>query len=78
MIKPRQIGAAAKENMLAVVDHLARAGMKIRRGAPTQVATPFQNSHPKTCIGKRARCRETGDPAADYGNCILGAFRGFR
>jgi hypothetical protein len=42
LIEVKQVGAASKQYVLAVIDDLARAGVLIRRGAPAEIRATFE------------------------------------
>src|SRR4051794_33736204 len=70
-----EIGAAAEENVLAVVDDLAGAGMFIGGGASAEIGTLFEQRDAESGVGERAASGESGESAADNGDCCgtLGA-----
>ena len=65
-VKPNQIRAAAKQHMLAVVDHLIHARMQIRTRPPAQVAAPLHQLHAQPGLGQRARRAHAGHAAANH------------
>ena len=67
-IEIEQVGAAAEQHMLAIVDNFAGAGMLIRRGAAAEIRAAFKQSHAKTSFGQGASSGEAGQPASGYGD----------
>lgn len=65
LIEMDEIGAAAEQDVLAVVHHLAGAGMLIGRGASANVGASLKDCDLKTRIGKRAAGGQSGKTAAD-------------
>src|SRR6185312_9221356 len=68
LIEIEQIGAAAQQHMLAVIDRLSRSGMFIRRSAAADVGPALKQRHMKTGISQSAGSREPCDPAAYNAN----------
>src|SRR3954463_10137567 len=56
-----EIGAAAEENVLAVVDDLAGAGMFVGGGASTEIGTLLEKRDTESGIGECAPCGESGE-----------------
>ncbi len=71
-VEADQIGAAAEEHVLAVVDDLAHARMQIRARPAAQVAAALDQLDAKTGLGQRAGRAHAGHAAADHGNGLLG------
>ncbi len=67
-VEAGEVGAAAEEHVLAVVDDLAQARMEVRRGAPAQVAAPLDELHAQAGFGQRAGRAHAGNAAADHGD----------
>ncbi len=65
-VKPNQIRAAAKQHMLAVVDHFIDARMPIGTRAPAQVAAPLHELHAQPGLGQRARRAHAGHAPANH------------
>src|SRR5580765_8990391 len=65
LIKMDEVGTAAKQHMLAVVHHLARARMLIRRRSAAHIGPPLKKRNAQPCIGERAARRQPGQSAAD-------------
>ena len=62
-----QVGANAKQYVLAVIDDFAGAGMFVGGSAPTEVRTALEESDAKTRVGECARRGEAGEAASGYG-----------
>jgi hypothetical protein len=73
-VEPREIRAAAKEHMLAVVDDFVHTGMQVGTGPSAEIAAPFYQLHAQACLGQRAGSTHAGNPAADDGDCLLRYF----
>src|SRR5258708_1615779 len=67
-VKADQVGAAAKENVLAVVDDLIGAGVKKRARPPAEIAAAFENSNAEAGAGQGACGGKAGYAAADDGD----------
>jgi hypothetical protein len=67
-IETDEIGAAAEEHVLAVVNDFAHAGMKIRTGAPAQVAASLDEPHGESGIGEGAGRAHAGHAASNHGD----------
>jgi hypothetical protein len=65
-IEPLDIGAAAEQNMLAVVDRFADARMQIGAGSPAQVAAPLYQLHAQPCFGKGAGSAHSSHASAHH------------
>jgi hypothetical protein len=52
LIKIEQIGAAAEQHVLAIVDNLACTRMPIRRGAPSKIGTALKERHAKPGVSQ--------------------------
>ena len=59
-----QVGAASKQHMLAVINHLAGARMLIRGSAPAQVWAPFKERDAKSGFSQGASSSEAGQAAS--------------
>ena len=67
-----QIGAAAEEHVLAVVDDFVDAGMQIGAGAPAEIAAALDQLHAEAGLGQsagRAHAGYAGADDGDYGFC---------
>src|SRR5258708_22405771 len=53
-VEIEQVGAAAEQHMLAIVDNLAGTGMLIRRGAPTEIRAAVDKTQDATRFLVRA------------------------
>ncbi len=67
-----QIGADAKQHVLAVVDDFAGAGMLVGRSAAAEIGTPLEESDAKAGVGQGAGGGESGQAATGDGDCRLG------
>ena len=67
-IEADEIGAAAEEHMLAVVDDLVDAGMQIRTGTAAQVAAALEQLHAQARLGQSASRAHAGHASADDSN----------
>jgi hypothetical protein len=56
--------------VLAVVDYLVDAGMKIRGCAPAYVGSPFEQLHGVAILRQRARRSQSRNPAANHRDTI--------
>ena len=63
-----EVGAAAQQHMLAVVDNLAGAGKLVGRGAAAEIGTPLEELDVIAGVGQRAAGREARESAADDGH----------
>src|ERR1700675_341863 len=68
-IEIKQVGAAAEQYMLAIVDNFAGTRMLIRRGAPAKIGSAFKQGHAITGFGQGASSGEAGQPASSYRDC---------
>src|SRR6266478_6712430 len=68
-IKIEQVGTAAEQHVLAIVDNFTGAGMLIRRGATAEIRAALKQRHAKTGFGQGASRGEAGQPASGYGHC---------
>jgi len=59
-IEIEQIGAAAEQHMLAIIDYLAGAGMLIRRGPSAKIRTALKERYAKASLCQGAPGGETG------------------
>jgi hypothetical protein len=64
-VETEEIGAAAEEHMLAVVDDFTDPGMKVRRGAPAKITSAFDELDPETGFGECAGSAHTSDTTTD-------------
>lgn len=71
LVEADEIGAAAEEDMLAVVDDLIDSGMEVRAGAPAEVASSFDEIHRESAVCKRAGGAEAGYTGTDDGDGFL-------
>ena len=67
-IEADQIGAAAEERVLAVVDDLMHARMQIGAGAAAEVAPALDQLHAKASLGQSASRAHAGDASANNGD----------
>ena len=67
-----QVGANAKQNVLAVVDDLAGAGMLVGGSASAEIGAALEESDAKAGISKGTGGGETGEAAAGDGYGGLG------
>ena len=73
LIEADEVGAAAEQHVLAVVDDFVDAGMQVRRGAATEIAATFDELHAEAGFGQRTSGAHAGDAAADDGDGAGGA-----
>src|SRR6202034_2024905 len=67
-----EVGADAKEDVLAVIDDFTGAGMLVRRSAATEVGAAFEESDAEAGIGEGAGRGQASETAAGDGYCGLG------
>ena len=67
-----QVGADAEENVLAVVDDFAGAGMLVGRSASAEVGAALEESDAKAGVGESAGGGESGEAASGDGYGGLG------
>jgi hypothetical protein len=67
-IEANQIGAAAKQDVLAIVDDFVDARMTVRAGPAAKIAAALDKPDAKTGLGKGAGRAHAGYAAADH-NC---------
>ncbi len=65
LVEADEIGAAAEEHMLAVIDDFVDAGMQVGACAATKIAAALDELDTKAGIGQRAGSTHAGDAAAD-------------
>src|SRR5260370_3587885 len=65
-VEIEQVGAAAEQHMLAIVDNLAGTGMLIRRGAPTEIRAALKKGHAKTRLAEGASGGAAGQSSSVY------------
>src|SRR5260221_8790205 len=70
-VEIEQVGAAAEQHMLAIVDNFAGTGMLIRRGAPAEIRAALKKGHAKTRFGEGAPGGEAGQSASGYRDCRI-------
>src|ERR1700687_854245 len=63
-IEIEQVGAAAEQHMLAIVNNFAGTGMLIRRRAPAEIRATLKEGHAKPGFGEGASGREARQPAS--------------
>ena len=68
LIELDEIGAAAEQNVLAVVHHFPGAGMLVGGGASAEKGTALKQGDLKTAVGKRTAGGQPRQPAADNRN----------
>src|ERR1700692_3264073 len=59
-IELHQVGADAEENVLAIVDDFAGAGMFVGRGATAKIRPALEQGNPEARVGEGASCGEAG------------------
>ena len=64
-VESDEVGAAAEENMLTVVNDFVDARMQIGAGAPAQIAATFDKLYVKTCFSQRTGSAHAGDTTSD-------------
>ena len=74
-VETDQIGAAAEEHVLAVVDDLVHAGMAIGAGPAAEVASSFYETHLKSAPCNGAGSTHAGHAAADHDHRFFRACR---
>jgi hypothetical protein len=70
---PKQVQnvcAAAKNNVLAVVDDFVDAGMKIRGRAAAHVGSPFEQLHSVAILRQCTRRSQSGNTTTNHRNTI--------
>ncbi len=67
LVELDQVGADAEENVLAVVDDFAGAGMFIGGSASAEIGAALEERHAEAGIGERAGCGEAGEAASGDG-----------
>src|SRR6185437_659508 len=67
-IEADEVGAAAEEDVLAVVDDFVDAGMEVGGGASAEVAAALGELHAIAGFGEGAGSAHAGDAAADDGD----------
>jgi hypothetical protein len=70
-IKANEIGAAAKQNMLAIIDDLLDTRVQIRASPPAKEAAPLDEFHAKASLGESAGRAHAGDTSADNRDGLL-------
>ena len=73
VVERQQIGADAKQNVLAVVDDFAGAGMFPGGGAATEEGTLLEEGDAEALVGEGAGGGESGETASGDGDCGLGS-----
>ena len=63
-VELNQVGAAPEQDMLAVVDYFAGAGMLIGRGPAPQIRTPLEQSDPQAAFRQRTTRGQSCQPAS--------------
>jgi hypothetical protein len=69
LVKVQEIGATTQKDVLAVIDGLARAGMLVGGSAAAEIRTALEESNPVAGAGKSASRGQSGEAAADDGDC---------
>ena len=67
-VETDEVGAAAEEDVLAVVDDFVDAGMQIGRGASAEVAAALDELHAVAGFGESAGCAHAGYAASNDGD----------
>jgi hypothetical protein len=75
-IEREEIGAAAEEDVLAVVDDFVDAGVEVGGGATSEVAAALDELHAIAGFGEGAGGAHACDSAADYGDGARGGLVG--
>src|ERR1043165_6897020 len=65
-VELEQVGAAPQQDVLAIVDDFARAGMFVGRGAPAQIGTPLQERYTIAGLGQRTTRRQSRQSCSDH------------
>ena len=73
VVKLEQIGADAKQNVLAVVDDFAGAGMFPRGSAAAEERALLEERDAESVVGQGAGGGESGETASGDGDCGLGS-----
>src|SRR6266403_2671196 len=68
-IEIEQVGAAAEQHMLAIVDNFAGARMLIRRGAPAKIGAALKQGHAKPSFGQGTSSGQASQPTSSYCDC---------
>jgi hypothetical protein len=68
LIEAAQIGAAAEEHVLAIVDYFVNAGMEVRAGAAAKIASPLDQVHAESALCQSAGRAHPGHAATDDGD----------
>src|SRR5208282_4995293 len=68
-IEIEQVGAAAKQYMLAIIDNFASTGMLIRGRAPTEIGAAFKQRDAKTGFCQNASSGQASQPASGDSDC---------
>jgi hypothetical protein len=68
LVEADEVGAAAEEDMLAVIDDFVNAGMKVRRGATAKITAALDELHAITGLRERASGGHACYTAADDGD----------
>ena len=63
-VEAEQVGAAAQQQVLAVVDRLRGAGKLVAGGASAKVGTPLVEPHAEAGVGQCATRSQPGESAA--------------
>ena len=71
-IEADEIGAAAEENMLAIIDDFVDTGMQIRAGASAEIAAALDELHAEASLGQGAGCAHAGNTGANDGDGCVG------
>ena len=65
VVKVEQVGAAAEQHVLAVIHHLAGAGMHVRRSAAAEIRTALEECNSVSGIGECTARRQARQAAAN-------------
>src|SRR5262249_28128278 len=74
LIKVREIGTAAEQQMLAVVDNFSGPGMLVGGGAAAEVRAALEQRDPESDVGQRAARSETSQAATDDSHGLRRSF----
>ncbi len=71
LVETNKIGAAAKQDVLAIVDDLVDAWMQIRACAAPKITAPLDESHAEPRLSECARGAHAGNAAAYHRHCLV-------
>ena len=73
LFRSDEIGAAAEEHVLAVIDDLSRAGVQVGGSAAAEVSAALEQCHAKARVSQGARGCKPGHAPTDHGDGVLPA-----